>query len=157
MSTREKRKHPRSNAKWQVNYHVLDNEQLQNESIQQYSTDISRGGVGFVSERAVDLKTMVVLKLISDESPSGLLALAKVVGCRYKRGRYEIGAEFWWIGPEHDESPMAKYVASITQSSAAPSAGSSKVVTGSLRMLEASSSGYTSNTAKGKQSDYLVE
>lgn len=124
MRSRERRKFPRLNSRWQINFRVIGSDQFQHELIDQYTTNLSRGGICFTSDEVIEPNTMVAIELASDRFSSGLLGLAKVIRCKRARHGYEIGAEFWWIGWQNDSAPIANYLASLTKSDKYPPAQS---------------------------------
>ena len=151
MKKRERRKFPRLNSRWQINFRVIDSNQSQKDPICQYTNNISRGGICFTSDGAIEPNAMVALELAPDTFSTGLLALAKVVRCTRTPRWYEIGAEFWWIGWRDDGAPIANYLASLTDSGKYPPPPStSRILRASLNRVEftLSSLEYTSNEAK---------
>jgi len=122
MRARERRKFPRLNSQWQINFRVIGSDQFQNELICQYTTNISRGGICFTSDEGIEPNAMIALTLSSGGASSELLALAKVIRCQRTRRWYEIGAEFWWVGWSNDSAPIASYLASLTKSDQYPPA-----------------------------------
>lgn len=119
---RDQRKFPRLNVRWQINFRVIGSDQFQNELIRQYTTNISRGGICFISDEGIELNAMIALALSSEGASSELLALAKVSRCQRTRRWYEIGAEFWWVGWQNDSAPIANYLASFTKADQYPPA-----------------------------------
>ena len=113
---RDKRKFPRLDEKWQLTYRVLDSDQFLQDPIRQFTVNISGGGICFQSEEELKPDTLVALELESDNFPSAILALAKVVWCKRTRRGHEVGAEFWWIGWQNDDAQqtIASYIASAT-------------------------------------------
>ena len=114
---RDKRKFPRLKSEWQLTYRVLEDDKFLVDPIRQFTVNISGGGICFTSEEELGLNTMVALELASDQFPSPILALAKVVWCKRTRDKYEVGAEFWWIGWQNNDAQqsIANYIASTTK------------------------------------------
>ena len=101
---RDKRKFDQLSKKWQVIYHVLPTDQFNENPISQFTLNISGSGISFTAEEVIEPEMMVALELESNQFSSPILALAKVVVCKRKRKKYEIGAEFWWIGWKNDDA-----------------------------------------------------
>lgn len=113
---RDKRKFPRLDKRWQLNYRVIEKDNFQDDPIRQFTVNISGGGICFESETEIDEGTMLALELESEQFESPVLALAKVTWCKKTRRSYEIGAEFWWIGWQNNDAQqsIAEYITSIT-------------------------------------------
>ena len=111
---RDKRKFPRLDEKWKINYRVLEKEEFFKDPIRQFTMNISSGGLCFETEEEIVPDTMLALELESDISPSAILAISKVIWCKKAGLGYEIGAEFWWIGWQNDDAQkaVANYIAS---------------------------------------------
>ena len=101
---KNKRKFPRLNEKWKLTYRVLEEDQFLKGPIQQYTLNISGGGISFASENELRPGMPVALELEAGQFPAPVLALANVVWCERKKQMYEIGAEFWWVGWKNDNA-----------------------------------------------------
>jgi len=114
---RAKRKFPRLRSEWQLTYRVLEDDKFLADPIRQFTVNISGGGICFTSEAELRTNTMVALELVSDQFPSPILALAKVVWCKQTREGHEVGAEFWWIGWQNDDAQqsIANYITTVTK------------------------------------------
>ncbi len=114
---RDKRKFPRLDEQWQLTYRILEKEKFINDPIRQFTVNISGGGICFQSAEKLEDGTMIALELESDNVPSTVLALAKVIWCRRARRGHEVGAEFWWIGWQNDDAQqsIASYISSATR------------------------------------------
>ena len=94
----DERKFPRITEGWKITYRKLENETILNESFNNYTVNISGGGICFQSENEVVPNTTVAIEMDSEEFPSPVMALARVVWSKPAEQGYEIGAEFWWVG-----------------------------------------------------------
>ena len=114
----DKRRFPRLDKRWQLNYRALEKDSVQNNPIQQFTVNISGGGICFTSEEIIHKGTMLALEMDSEDFASPILALARVAWCRQSRDGYEIGAEFWWIGWQNNDAQqsIADYIQTATQS-----------------------------------------
>ncbi len=123
---RDKRKFPRLRSEWQLTYRVLEDDKFLADPIRQFTVNISGGGICFTSEAELNTNTMVALELVSEQFPSPILALAKVVWCKQPREGYEVGAEFWWIGWQNDDAQqsIANYITTVTKEGGSPSSTS---------------------------------
>ena len=112
-----RRKFPRLDEQWKLNYRILDAQKFAREPIRQYSVNISGGGICFLAEEEVPVDTMLALDLQSDNLPAPMVALARVVRCKQVQDKYEIGCEYWWIGWQNDDAQrsMADYIAKIAK------------------------------------------
>ena len=111
---KEKRKFPRLDEKWRINYRVLNKEEFFKGPIRQFTLNISVGGLRFETEEEIVPNTMLALELESDMFLSAILAISKVTWCNKAGLGYEIGAEFWWIGWQKNDArnAVANYIAS---------------------------------------------
>ena len=109
----KKRHFERLDETWQLTYHVLDDDRFFDDPIQQYTMNISGGGVCFNSHEELKPGTQVALELNSTKFPEPMLALTNVVWCKRKKGRYEVGAEYWWTGWKNNSSQktIANFIA----------------------------------------------
>jgi hypothetical protein len=92
------RKFPRINEGWKITYRILETEMVSKEPLNNFTVNISGGGICFQSEYEVVPNTALAIEMDSEEFPSPVMALARVVWCNTTDQGYEIGAEFWWIG-----------------------------------------------------------
>ena len=114
---RNQRRFQRLNEKWQLTYHILEEDHFLSGPIHQYTLNISGGGTCFTTDEEIKPGTPVALELNSDQYPAPILALANVVWCKRRRHTYEVGAEFWWVGWKNDSAQrtIANYVAAATE------------------------------------------
>ena len=92
------RKFPRITEGWKITYRILEKETIPKEPFNNFTVNISGGGICFQSEDEVAPNTTLAIEMDSEEFPSPVMALARVVWCKPADQGYEIGAEFWWIG-----------------------------------------------------------
>jgi c-di-GMP-binding flagellar brake protein YcgR len=114
LAVRKRRKFPRLNEEWQIQYRVIERGQFEASPVKSLAVNISGGGVCFQSAAKLQPGTMVALELTSPGFQSPVIALAEVVWCKKRllRGKFEVGAEFHWVGWQSSEaqSAIADYV-----------------------------------------------
>lgn len=114
------RKYPRLSKNCQITYRYLDAAQFANSPIASLALNISGGGLCFETTEALEKDDMVALSIHSEDFRP-ILALIKVVWCKANKARYNVGAEFLWVGwndPKAQQT-IADYVANQTLCSAA--------------------------------------
>ena len=92
------RKFPRINEGWSIAYRILEKEATPKDFLNNFTVNISGGGICFQSKYEIVPNTTLAIEMDSEEFPSPVMALARVVWCNTANQEYEIGAEFWWIG-----------------------------------------------------------
>lgn len=117
-----RRKFPRVDQNYQVSYQIIDKTELEDNPISSLAVNISGGGLCFTAEDALEKDTIVALEINSDDFRSAILALARVAWCKPKGEKFEVGAEFWWIGwRDHEaQSTIADFIATNTTKQHAP-------------------------------------
>ena len=95
-----RRRFPRLKEGWALDYRVMDTAQFERDPVSTLAVNISGGGICLESKEEIEPGNMLALDLHSPAFDSPILALARVVWCKKKlfSDRYEIGAEFWWVG-----------------------------------------------------------
>lgn len=110
----DKRKFPRLDEEWNLEYRTITSEEFETTPISSLSVNISGGGICFYAEEEIPKETMLALELKSTAFSSSIIALAKTVWCNKKKmkKRYEVGAEFWWIGWKNNDAQreLAEYI-----------------------------------------------
>ena len=111
-----KRRFPRLRKGFQITYRTVDQEKFDHNPIKSLAVNISGGGVCFEATETLQKGILVALDIRSDDFNAPILALAKVVWCKPYGTRYQVGAEFWWVGwgDEQAQTTIASYVASQT-------------------------------------------
>lgn len=109
----ERRKYPRLDESWEMSYRRLDISDI--EPIETFTLNISGGGICFSADEKLEPDTLIALELRSPHFPSPIIAMARVVWCKRRRLRgkkYDVGAEFWWIGWKDDgaQEAIAKHI-----------------------------------------------
>ncbi len=96
----KRRKFPRLKEGWALDYRVMDSAQFERDPVSTLAVNISGGGICLESKDEVEPGSMLAIDLHSPAFDSPILALARVVWCKKKlfSDKYEIGAEFWWVG-----------------------------------------------------------
>jgi hypothetical protein len=92
------RKFPRINEGWNITYRILEKEAVSNGSLNNFTVNISGGGICFHSKYEIVPNTTLAIEMDSEEIPSPVMALARVVWCNTTHQEYEVGAEFLWVG-----------------------------------------------------------
>lgn len=112
-----KRKFPRLNEEWELNYRVMDKNEFANDPMRQYTVNISGGGICFKANEEIADNTMLAIELESDQFPAPILALARAVRCKRARHGYEVGCEFWWVGWQNNDAQqaMADYISTAAK------------------------------------------
>jgi len=107
------RNYPRVSADCEVSYQVMP-DTGHPDTVTGYATNISGGGLAFTSIEPLPVGKMIALQVKVPQLPSTVIALARVAWCRPQpdTGKYDIGAEFWWLGWNSDDaqSAMLDYV-----------------------------------------------
>ena len=111
-----RRRFPRLSRKFQISYKLVDQEKFDNDPVSSLALNISGGGVCFEATENLQAGTLVALDIHSHDFDAPILALAKVVWCKPHGGRYQVGAEFWWVGwgDNKAQATIANYVAAQT-------------------------------------------
>jgi len=114
----DRRKFPRLDEKWELDYRTITSEEFKNDPISGLTVNISGGGIRFEADEEIPKGTMLALGLKSPAFPSSIIALAKAVWCKKERktDKYEVGAEFWWIGWQDSDAQqtVAEYIGKQT-------------------------------------------
>jgi hypothetical protein len=113
-----RRKFPRIGKNYQLSYTVIDKAQFEAPPLSSLVVNISGGGLCFEASSDLAIDTIVALEINSDDSHSAILALARVAWCKPKGSKFDIGAEFWWIGWRDTtaQSTIADFIATKTAS-----------------------------------------
>ena len=111
-----RRRFPRLRKDFQITYRMVDQDKLDHDPVKSLAVNISGGGVCFEATDNLQKGALVALDIRSDDFNAPVLALAKVVWCKPHGARYEVGAEFWWVGWGDDQAQatIANYVAAQT-------------------------------------------
>ena len=114
----DRRKFPRLDEQWDVGYRTITSEEFKMDPISGLTVNISGGGICFEADEDIPKGTMLALELKSDAFPSPIIALAKTSWCKQekRKEKYEIGAEFWWIGWKDSsaQETVAEYIGKQT-------------------------------------------
>jgi c-di-GMP-binding flagellar brake protein YcgR len=112
----QRRKFPRIGKHCHLSYTTVDKTQLENNPLSSLVINISGGGLCFEAGEDLAKDTIVALEITSDDSHPAILALARVVWCKSKGDRHEVGAEFWWIGWRDNtaQTTIADFIAART-------------------------------------------
>lgn len=113
----DERKFPRLDESWQLTYRILENEKIIKDPLRNFTVNISGGGLSFKAEEELVPKTLLAIELESEEFPSPILVLARVVWCKAIQHEYEVGAEFWWIGWKDNDAQqtISNYITSVIE------------------------------------------
>jgi hypothetical protein len=111
-----KRRFPRLSRKFQISYKLVDQEKFDKDPVSSLALNISGGGVCFEATENLQAGALVALDIHSHDFDAPILALAKVVWCKPRGSRYQVGAEFWWVGwgDNQAQTNIANYVAAQT-------------------------------------------
>lgn len=111
-----KRRFPRLRKGFQITYRTVDQEKFDYNPIKSLALNISGGGVCFEATDNLQKGILVALDIRSDDFNAPILALAKVVWCKPYGAKYQVGAEFWWVGWGDDQAQtaIASYVTAQT-------------------------------------------
>jgi hypothetical protein len=117
-----RRRFPRLRKGFQITYRTVDQEKFEHDPVKSLAVNISGGGVCFEATENLQKGLLVALDIRSDDFNAPILALAKVVWCKPYGAKYQVGAEFWWVGWGDDQAQttIASYVAAQT-TAASPS------------------------------------
>jgi c-di-GMP-binding flagellar brake protein YcgR len=117
----QRRKFPRIGKNYHLSYTTVDKAQLESNPLSSLVVNISGGGLCFQASDALEKDTIVALEINEENSPTAILALARIAWCKSKGNQYEVGAEFWWIGWRDSaaQSTIADFIAAKTISSKA--------------------------------------
>ncbi|MEE9389950.1 MAG: PilZ domain-containing protein [Candidatus Aminicenantaceae bacterium] len=96
----DRRKFPRIEETWELEYRTVTAEEFKNNSISSLTVNVSSGGICFNAEKEIAKGTMLAIKLKSPIFPSSIIALAETVWCRKAetKDKYEVGVSLWWSG-----------------------------------------------------------
>lgn len=111
-----RRKFPRINKNYYISYKCIEKGQFEDNPISSLAVNISGGGICFETEEKLDKDSVVALEINANDLESSILGLARVAWCKQRGARYEVGAEFWWVGWRDNEtqSNIADYIATKT-------------------------------------------
>jgi hypothetical protein len=106
---KDKREFLRLSEIWDLNYKIIELEDIKKSSINSLTVDISGGGVRFEANKKIPEGTMLLLELKSKHFPSPIIAVAKSVWCKKakKKDKFEVGLQFWWTGWKDNDSQDA--------------------------------------------------
>ncbi len=106
---KDKRGFLRLSEIWDLNYKIIDLEDIKKSSINSLTVNISGGGVRFEANEKIPEGTMLLLELKSKHFPSPIIAVAKSVWCKKakKKDTFEVGLQFWWTGWKDNDSQDA--------------------------------------------------
>ena len=96
----KRRRFPRLKEGRALDYRVMDSAQFEHDPVSTLAVNISGGGICMEAQEEIEPGSMLAVDLHSPAFDSPILALARVVWCKKKlfSDKYEIGAEFWWVG-----------------------------------------------------------
>jgi len=110
----KKRKFPRLDESWNLTYRVIDRASIAGSPINALMLNVSGGGVCFSSAEPLAPESILAVEMESVELESPVICLARCVWCNPKKldGRYDVGAEFFWVGWKDDSAQVkiANYV-----------------------------------------------
>ena len=110
----KRRKFPRLKEGWRLEYRVMDSAQFEHDPVSTLAVNISGGGVCLETKEEIEPGSMLAVDLHSPAFDSPVLALARAVWCKKKlfSDKYEVGAEFWWVGwrDSDAQSQIASYI-----------------------------------------------
>lgn len=110
----DKRKYPRLDKKWKVDYRTIPTTEFKAYAISSLTVNISGGGICFEAYEEIPIGTILVLELKSKVFSSPIISLAETSWTRKKKkgGKYEVGAEFWWMGwkDNNAQETLEKYI-----------------------------------------------
>ena len=111
-----RRKFPRINKNYNVFYKCVDKGQFEDNPISSLAVNISGGGLCFEAKEQLAKGSVVALEISANNLESSILGLARVAWCKLRGDRYEVGAEFWWVGWRDNEAQnnIADYIATKT-------------------------------------------
>jgi hypothetical protein len=111
-----RRRFPRLRQDFQITYRKVDQDKFDHNPIKSLALNISGGGVCFEATDNLPKGILVALDIRSDDFNAPILALAKVVWCKPSGAKYQVGAEFWWVGWGDDQAQttIANYVTAQT-------------------------------------------
>ena len=112
----QRRKFPRVSKDYKVSYTTIDKAQFEGNPLSSLAVNISGGGLCFETLEALEKDTVIALEIDSDDFRSAILALARVAWCKAQGEKFEVGAEFWWIGwRDHQaQSSIADFIKANT-------------------------------------------
>jgi len=110
----KRRKFPRLKEGWRLEYRVMDSAQFERDPVSTLAVNISGGGICIETVDEIEPGSMLAVDLHSPAFDSPILALARAVWCKKKlfSDKYEVGAEFWWVGwsDSDAQSKIASYI-----------------------------------------------
>lgn len=110
----DKRKFPRLPEMWNLEYRTITSKEFKKSPLTSLTVNISGGGICFVADENIPQGTMMAVELKSKGFPSAIIAFAEAKWCKKnrKKDKYEVGAEFWWIGwiDNDAQKAVAEYV-----------------------------------------------
>ena len=111
-----RRKFPRINKNYNVSYKSIEKGQFEDNPISSLAVNISGGGICFEANEKLAKGSVVALEINANNLESSILGLARVAWCKPRGDRYEVGAEFWWVGWRDNETQnhIADYIATKT-------------------------------------------
>jgi hypothetical protein len=111
------RKFPRINEGWSIAYRILEKEATPKDSLNNFTVNISGGGICFFSKYEIVPNTTLAIEMDSEEIPSPVMALARVVWCNTANHEYEVGAEFLWVGwkDNNAQQTIANHISSTIE------------------------------------------
>jgi c-di-GMP-binding flagellar brake protein YcgR len=120
-----RRRFPRLRKGFQITYRTVDQEKFEHDPVKSLAVNISGGGVCFEAAENLQKGILVALDIRSDDFNAPILALAKVVWCKPYGTKYQVGAEFWWVGWGDDQAQttIASYVAAQTTAASTSTLG----------------------------------
>ena len=94
----EQRSFPRLKDSVRIRYREIHSETFPGTEVESFTVNISGGGVCFASEGPVEPGVVLAIELGMPEFEAPVVTLGRVVWCKPASNRFEVGAEFWWIG-----------------------------------------------------------
>ncbi|RTE65717.1 PilZ domain-containing protein [Amphritea opalescens] len=91
--------------------HAIAKSDVDFEHLSAQEINLSEGGMSFYSPEPVELKSFLALKVVFEETHSGLLLYGQTLYCseKQKDGQYKIGIEFTEM-PESSRMIVARYI-----------------------------------------------
>jgi c-di-GMP-binding flagellar brake protein YcgR len=105
----DKRKFPRLSEMWKMNYKTITSNVSKKSPIRSLTVNISGGGICFEADEKISIGDILAIELESTSLPSSIIAFAEAKWCKKKseEEKYEVGAEFCWIGWIDNDAQMA--------------------------------------------------
>jgi hypothetical protein len=104
----ERRRYPRLKDSCRIRYKRVEAGAGGRPPLEALTINISGGGIGFATDEAVEVGTLLAIELGLPGYETPVIALGRVTWCdAADGGRHEVGLEFWWIGWGDDGAQKA--------------------------------------------------